>query len=250
MPIRGRSVGRAPASLEEWLAQTSSDETLRQGARTYTPQQRKFMRATKYLQEHVRQLEKNQRHQAGAAQNWDAYQFTATPTCPPSAAIFVRGGRMVWPASWAEGVSYYLSDTTLDFTSADASICCEWPYSFTTANWYLPIYVILSWQYAYVNIEDTGYGTPSFRLYGADYYSYSGGGFVEYETAEDAEAAIDGTNPDFYQDHMTEVGLPLCRVILRNSGVVDVPYQFMPVDMVNRGRSYLWGQFRNGRYTS
>lgn len=202
------------------------------------------------LEGRLSRIEKKQAQRAGAAQNWDAYQFTAGAICPPTTSIYVRGGRMVWPASWAEGVSYYLSDETLDFTTPEASIAYQWPYSFTNANWYLPVYVVIAWLGAYTTIEDTGYGTPRFRLYGADYYSFYGGGFVEYETSGEAEDAIDGTNPDFYQDHICEVGLPICRVILRNNGTVGEPYQFMPVDAVNRGRSYLWGQFRNGRYTS
>jgi hypothetical protein len=197
----------------------------------------------------LRRLEKKQARRAGNAQNWDAYQFTATPTCPPSTALAVRGGRMVWPSSWAEGVSYYLADGTLDFATEDASTGPQWPYSFSNANWYLPVYVIITWYGAYTTITD-GYGTMQFRLYGADYFSWSGGGFIEYETAAGAEDAINATNPNFYQDHLCEVGLPVCRVILRNNGITGEPYQFMFIDKVNRGRGYLWGQFRNGRYTS
>jgi len=202
------------------------------------------------LEGRLSQLERNRRRSAGTPDNWDAYQFTAFPTCPPTAALYIRGGRMVWPASWGEGVSYYLSDATLDFTSEDASLDAQWPYSFTNANWYLPIYVTITWSGASATIDADGYGTPRFRLYGADYYSYWGGGYTEYETSAEAEDAISGLDTSFYQDHLVEVGLPICRVVLRNNGVTGQPYQFLPVQKVNRGQSYLWGLFRNGRYTS
>lgn len=198
----------------------------------------------------LNRLEKQQRQQAGAAQNWDAYQFTVSPTCPPSTSIHVRGGRMTWPPSWGEGVSYYLSDITLDLTDEDASADAQWPYTCQNAYWYVPIYVTIAWFAASARIEDTGYGEPRFRFYGAEYYSFTGGGYAEYETSGEAEEAISGTNPDFIQDQLTEVGLPICRLILRNNGTTGLPSQFMPIDMVNRGRSYLWGKFLNGRYTS
>lgn len=199
------------------------------------------------LNKQLRKLEKKQRQQAGSAQNWDAYQFTVSPIAPPSTSIYIRGGRMTWPASWNEGVSYYLADKTLDLANTDASVGPEWPYSCNNANWYVPIYVCISWYFAYSYIEDTGYGEQTYRLFGADYYGWAGGGFVEYETAAEAEAAIDGTNVDFIQDQMTETGLPICRLILRNDGTTGIPNRWMPIDAVNRGRSYLWGQFRNGR---
>lgn len=192
------------------------------------------------LDRQVRAMEQAQQQQAAAAQNWDAYQFTIAPTCPPSTSVWVRGGRRGTVAG-SGGENTYTLTSSLSF-GVDGRVYSGWPYACVNAGWYVPVYLCLLSL-----ATTTGYiETPWFTLFGANYVSYWGGGFAEYETTGEAEAAIDATNADFSQDHLNEVGTPLGRIILRVEGPGYC--NFMRVDKVNRGRSYLWGQFRNGRY--
>lgn len=193
----------------------------------------------------IRRLEKQQEQQAGAAQNWDAYQYRVMPTCPPSTAVYVRGGRYCFNAQ-SQGFHRWVKDSQFDFVSDTDDVYAYWPYTCVNAGWYLPVYLGLCWYGDYDRYTDGYTDNPQFALFGADYLSFTGGGFVEYETTGEAEAAIDATNADFIQDHIRETTIPLCRLVLRISAPGQ--NQFMPIDMVNRGRSYLWGQFRDGRY--
>jgi hypothetical protein len=194
-------------------------------------------RARIQLNKKLAAIGKQQRRWAGSEQNWDYYQFTASPTCPPTTGIVIRGGRACFPSSDI-GLNYYYNTATIDFTSGDASAGYAWPYTCLNSGWYVPIYIGLYY----------GSTAPDmlFYIFGAEYASYTGGGFVEYETAGEAEAAIYGSDPTKIQDHVRESTLPICRAVLRVSGAGVSKYMVM--DAVNRGRSYLLGQFRDGRY--
>jgi len=191
-------------------------------------------------------LDRKVRKQETNFPNWDYYQFLVRATCPPTASIFISQGRAAFtPRSTSGGVHYFIKAATINITDEDAAVIF-WPYTCINAGWYVPIYVVLNWLDIDDDVDESGFITPTLRFFGAEYESYLGGGFVEYETSSAAEAAIDAQNPEAVQDHIGESGLPLCRLILRISTPGD--NQFMEIDAVNRERSYLWGQFRNQRY--
>lgn len=197
------------------------------------------------LYREVQRLERQQKKLDSRMDNADAMQFTVHPTCPPSVGFYVHGGRIAMIPSW-DGVTYYLTSGTVDLQTHTESY---WDYVFTNANWYLPLYMTISWYYT---AWDGGYAevTDAVRFHGAEPgpgFGYWGGGFVEYATAAEAEAAIDTDPPLPSTDYIIETGIPCCRLILRNNGNTTLPNQFQPVDAVNRGRSYLWGQYRDGR---
>jgi hypothetical protein len=62
---------------------------------------------------------------------------------------------------------------------------------------------------------------------------------LEYATAAEAEAEWTGyimegyTDPPYYT-------VPVCGLIIRNDGRTGTPGAIMPIDRVNRGRSYVW----------
>jgi hypothetical protein len=199
--------------------------------------------AEQSLRREVARLERQQAKLAARDDNADAMQFTVHATCPPSVGFYVHGGRMVMPPSW-DSSCFFVNSGVVDLTTYDLDY---WPYTFTNANWYLPLYATIGWYYVawdqgYVDMQDT------VRFHGATTgpgFGYSGGGFVEYETAAEAEQSLSGA--DYIQDYICETGEPLCKLILMNNGNTAESNQFRPVDAVNRGRSYLFGLFRNGR---
>lgn len=176
----------------------------------------------------------------------EAGYFTVRPTCPPSAGFYVQGGRIAMVPSW-DGVTYYLRGGLVDLETHQETY---WDHVFTNAGWYLPLYVTVNWLYT---AWDSGYVdvTDAVRFHGAEPgpgFGYSGGGFVEFETAAEAEDAIDAKDPRYLiQDHIVEEGIPIARIVLRNNGDTARPNQFLPVEMANRGQSYLWGKFYDGR---
>ena len=92
----------------------------------------------------LRRLEKVQSQKAGAAQNWDNYQFLVSPTCPPSTSVIVRGGRYQFAAS-AGSYSRRIEASTFDFVTDTDDVYSYWPYTCVNANWYVPVYMGLCW---------------------------------------------------------------------------------------------------------
>ena len=69
----------------------------------------------------------------------------------------------------------------------------------------------------------------------------SGSWWVERETHSEIEA--EAMAVDCYQLHSWppwDYGIPIGCIILRNNGNTVDKNQFMPIDPVNRGRSYIW----------
>lgn len=180
--------------------------------------------------------------------NADAMQFTVHPTCPPSVGLYVRGGRMALPPSMG-ACMFYVNDGHVDLQTHNQNY---WPYTFANPYWYLPLYVTITWYYTawgdpYVNVSDPDVILLHGSIPGPG-FGYSGGGYEEFETAAEAEDAIDAQRDDVFQDYICELGEPVARLVLRNNGNVMLPSQFQPVDPINRGRSYIWGLFRDGRF--
>jgi len=122
-------------------------------------------------------------------------------------------------------------------------------YTFTNAYWYLPVMMLLAnnciscgdrpfqareiWP---AEIPDqaiylTGMGETGFRL-------------DEFETAAGAENVLRTTSR--WRTVTDSYGVVLIVVILRNNGNTTDPNQWMPIDKVNRGRSYLFRNIRPG----
>lgn len=165
----------------------------------------------------IRRLERNDRQRAGSAQNWDQYQYLMSSSCPPDTFIHVRGGQWF---STSYGQYGEVPTTSFDMTESASHGRSR---SFTNADWYV---------YFWMSIDDDGS-----RLYVG-----GGSGFWnEYETAGEVEQAAMAT--DCIQLHTNppwDYGVPIGCVILRNNGNTVDRNQFMAIDPVNRGRSYIF----------
>ena len=175
----------------------------------------------------ISSLEKQQRQRGSAVQSQDWYENRVYPSIPPSTIINVRGGRIwITPSFWAQ--SWYNEDASFDLSNTSE---CFPSYTFINPGWYLPVSVAK---------EDGYFDDVGLYLYGPDRPLSTGGGFVEYGTSTEAEDAIDA----ILNDGPGHGGIPVCLLILRNNGNVSIPNQFMPIDQVNRGRSYFYGDIR------
>lgn len=191
--------------------------------------------------------------------------FKTWPTCPPTKSVWVVGGLCHWLKSgytnsdWFDGnepegrawtvptQSYDLSDdhnevSTAYVSRADPSTI---PLHFANAYWYKPATLLLL-----VPDELENPSASDWRL-----WLLCAGEEYEYETAAEAEQLdfqsfdIDNsywpdpegyTGAPLYDYFPRQAGMPLCGVILRNDGVIGYGRNFQSIDMVNRGRSYLW----------
>jgi hypothetical protein len=182
-----------------------------------------------------KRLKQAQAQEAAAVRdgNWD--YWTVLPTCPPSTSIRFIGGRYVYPPS-AGAYNYWGwggTDNIYDLTNWNVT---RTSYVFTNPYWYAAAILVRTWS------------SGDIRIYGPHPPGYGGGNMTEFETAGEAEASID----DWVSSAITEIGIPLCRIVFRNDGRTEPLYDasgtflmaLMPIDMNNRGRSYLWGHFR------
>ena len=172
----------------------------------------------------------------GFVKTVDGYQFSVSPSCPPDKRLHMRGGRNAcswnrgFPAwDYAEERVYTVPDLVADL--ADPSNVTPVP-TFTTAYYYQPFMLCLRLPAV---AEQPAAGDWSFYLHGD---------LSEFETAGEAELYMH--NPNFLNynlwDTNGEIGstYQLCGVILRNDGQIGVLGAFQPIDVINRGRSYLW----------
>jgi len=200
------------------------------------------------LASYVRTLDKEQNIKAGAVEGGDTYDFRMYPTCPPTTSIVFRGGQC-----WYKAFAFYpypilIPSYTVDLTDTDKVSTrmgySGYDYTFTNASWYVPCIVVL---------PSATFGTPPeppdtwpTEVPDTALYLYGGTSaapyMTEYETAAEAEDAcleIHGDAAAFY-------GIAIGGLILRNNGNIVNINQWMPVDKINRGRSYLFGQRRYG----
>ena len=100
--------------------------------------------------------------------------------------------------------------------------------SFTTANWYK--FFILCLKLPTV-LENPTANDWLFHLVETG---------DEFETPGEAEAWF---NSDTFRDTEPwdgQYGYPLCGLVLKNDGTLGSGCPILPVDLVNRGRSYMW----------
>lgn len=179
----------------------------------------------------IRQLEKWQEQQKaqGTAYTWD--QLRMSVSCPPDTQIHIRAGFATWGSNWVAQQTVWFPDIAIDFTDTDQFI--TYTGNFANANYYMPLLLLYSVQYFDMLKAGDTEGEPPIDDYGNG---------LEYATAAEAEQAaqgwFDGTNA-IYTGR-----LPLCLVVLKNNGITGVDGQVLPVDAVNRGRSYFWRDVR------
>jgi hypothetical protein len=169
-------------------------------------------------------LEQSNARRGAYTQPGYQWNFRAAVSCPPSTIIHVRGGR-VWgdPDSNWDGTSWYVPSASYDISDQDV---IGYYYTFTgQAYWYKPLTILIRWS------GKAGDALPT-PLY------------VDTSAAQPtAELAEEAAYPDISTGHFDPDlfdGIPLAIFILRNNGNTTDRNQFMPIDRVNRGRSYLW----------
>lgn len=153
------------------------------------------------------------------------YEFRVAPSCPPDKRLHIRSGIAVPSVRWSAFIEDdYIPYTICDFENQGET---DMDLSFTNAGHYLPI--ILCYAQAWLDDRTE----PIFN-------NVAG---TETATALDAEGQIDGFLngvENWYYER-----LPLCGVILKNNGYVDVSYAIEPIDAVPRGRSYIYRDARS-----
>ncbi len=200
------------------------------------------------IDRYLQRLESQQAKRAGDTQT-DQYSFRLSCTCPPSTSITFRRGTAWWPGYAFYPAPVSIPSYTVDLTDPDKVSVRRsysgYTYTFTNAYWYAPCIVIIT-GYAFgtpPEPPDTWPDEPpdtSLYLYGD--HGGSSPYFEEYENAaeaEDACRAIIGEQASYY-------GIAAGGLILRNNGNTATFNQYMAVDPINRGRSYLFGQKRYG----
>lgn len=187
------------------------------------------------LNTRVGKLRRDQQRQAGYVRNPEWYELRVAPTCPPSKQIQMRGGRTFLSANtgWViwddyEYRAYTVPDLTADLSDVDSVFASV---SFSTANYFR--FFILELRMPAV-LEEPAVGDWSFYLHGID---------AEYATAGDAEQSINSNafqTSGIWEHGADGSAYPLCGVVLKNDGNTGVAGAFLPIDVINRGRSYIW----------
>lgn len=175
-------------------------------------------------------LKKDQNRAASFEGNQTWYDFLVAPSCPPDKRLHIRGGNATSEDNF-DG-SIYDSFTPTIVCDFENEAETQLALSFTNADYYLPI--ILCYYGDWI-----GYRTfhPTYEL---PIFDCPIGN--EVASAAEAESQIDTwlngyTAWAYYR-------FPLRGVVLRNDGQVGVNYAIMPIDMVNRGRGYLYRDAR------
>lgn len=197
----------------------------------------------------VRRLERIQAKRAiGTSQ--DGYAFSLHPTCPPSTSLNIRGGYAWQVVGYLIQYGWYFPTYTVDLTDVDkVSVrggVAGYSYTFTNPYWYVPCAVVYSQEMYPPQPPDTwpdDIEDDSIYLYGVFIGMPTPPPYLyEVETAAEAEEIARRIQGDLAGGDGTVCGY----VILKNNGNTDGPNQYEPIDMVNRGRSYLFGAKRYG----
>lgn len=152
----------------------------------------------------------------------DPDQFRVAASCPPDKKVRVRGGLMWYSPNGAAapGAGWDIDDQGVDFSGTGFAAAT----TFANANYFKGIVI----------------GLKNGQRGGGTDISIVGAG-AEVATAILAEARIESIitsgapwNADF----------PLCGVVLKNDGTTATAGSILPIDPVNRGRSYIWRDMR------
>jgi hypothetical protein len=185
-----------------------------------------------------RSLDREKTSSRGSA--W--YQFRAAATIPPSTSVNIRGGWYKQGQSWIAQETAWYPAMTIDISDpSNFEIGEDYPShpgNFTNASWYQPMVLTYTTAYFYDLYAANRTYPP---MCGA---SFRGGSAVEYATALEAEQVIDGWLDGAAGFFAWGADLTLCALILQNNGVTGADGQILPIDQVNRGRSYIWRDMR------
>lgn len=157
------------------------------------------------------------------------YDFKVAPSCPPDKRLHIRRGYATQSLNFDGLVQQsYIAAMTCDFENEEET---DMPLAFSNAGYYLPI--ILCYAGEWIAEQSTGTIRPIFDNVVGD----------EVETGQEAEAMINRwmggyTDWAYYR-------FPLHGVVLRNDGQIGITYAILPIDAVNRGRSYLYRDARH-----
>lgn len=179
----------------------------------------------------LKRVDKQIRKAAGyEPDNWQ-YEFRVAPSCPPDKRVHIRGGVATPAGHWGFIMANdFLPDLTCDF---EDSVITGMNLSFTNADYYLPIILCYFGDYVAYRTVDPDYSEPTFdNVVG-----------TEVETATEAEQQIDGFLNGV--DQWYYYRFPLTGIVFKNDGTVDVNYAILPIDKINRGRSYLYRDARS-----
>ena len=183
------------------------------------------------LSREVRGLELQRVQRAGAVENADQYRFLIAPTCPPSTSIRFQGGLLWWPMYSYYACPFFCPSYTVDLADTDK---VSVSFTFTHAYWYKATLIGVD--------QDIWPDVLSYPTVPPDDTIYLRGYTQEFETATEAEAYsrdLIGQQATFYSHNMG-------AIILRNNGNTVDYNQVMPIDPINRGRSYIFGKKRYG----
>jgi hypothetical protein len=185
-----------------------------------------------YLQERVSGLERKQATQGANVEEHLSDHFRVAVSCPPDTRLHMRGGNVFEGSTWlGTGRGYYIESYTADL--GDPDTIDNYTGNFDNAYYYIGV------------------------IFGREFYGFEHyiiGGTVEYATAAGAEAYIETVALRLapWQPGLVvpvgQGGLPLCAVVLRNDGRTGIDGAIMPIDRVNRGRSYYWKDVRPRHY--
>jgi len=157
-------------------------------------------------------------------------QFKVAPSCPPDKRLHIRGGTPT-PEGRIGGFALndFIPDWVCDFENEPET---QMDLSFTNSGYYLPMILCYYWDWVLNRSLGGVYAEPVFdNVIG-----------TEVATTQEAEAQIDAFLNGYTQWYYYR--MPLSGVILQNDGRTGVDYAILPVDMINRGRSYLYRDAR------
>lgn len=154
--------------------------------------------------------------------SWDWYRVVISASCPPDTKIQMRGGWLAdSPAAGPTfGGIWWVGPDTYDL--ADPGVC-ENSHAFTAPYYYT--YAALSLNQG---LRPGFVGNPIYLTWAGTEWSLS-------SNAEDA-AMADGAQSVPAWSRGAWLGL----IIFRNNGVVGVPNAILPIEPINRGRSYIF----------
>lgn len=167
-------------------------------------------------------------------------QFRVSPTVPPSTAVIIRPGMVYTDV----GTWFYLDmdgnipQNTADFGNPTTSEM-EVAVNFSTSGAFVGL--VFGYDYEYLSTrEPIGLG-----------YTYKyiiRGGVTEFATALEAETYITDNLYNGGESFQYQYGLPLWALVLKNNGTTGVDGAVLPIDAINRGRSYLFRDVRPRYY--
>lgn len=177
---------------------------------------------------------RSQDRKAGIAEHEWLDALKVSPSCPPSKAMHVRGGRSYLGNSYYTGWddyeerAYTIPDLVADLDDVESVVT---DILFTTAGAYQ--FFLLEMCLPAVIEEPTA----------SDWTFYLHGTGDEFDTAAEAEAWLDSEtfqNSEAWDHGSDGICYPLCGLVLKNDGNVGLGRSILPIDAVNRGRSYMW----------